>query len=244
MGGHSPRRGKNQMNDMTYEFSFHRVNSCITNYNKFAQFPIDSFGLQGVLEYFKHVYGNPPIYIHENEDSKKFNGGGLEMKHHEETMKIEVNSAIDLVGGKDEDVSNRFRSKPDEEVATLMHESRYRAWFVGHREVCHGDEPGHAYDKARHRTAGSSRNDSITGHRVGHALRWHRNGSNARGYFTWSFLDAFELLNGYESSFGLYYVDFNDPDLKRYPKLSAHWYSSFLKGGALSQGRKSHFYSL
>ena len=56
-----------------------------------------------------------------------------------------------------------------------------------------------------------------------------RNGSNARGYFIWSFLDVLELLDGYRSSFGLYYVDLEDPDLKRYPKLSAHWYSDFLK---------------
>ena len=46
----------------------------------------------------------------------------------------------------------------------------------------------------------------------------------------WSFLDVFELLDGYKSSYGLYYVDRDDPDLKRYPKLSAHWYSQFLKG--------------
>ncbi|CAL9000629.1 unnamed protein product [Prunus brigantina] len=49
-----------------------------------------------------------------------------------------------------------------------------------------------------------------------------RNGSNAKGYFIWSFLDSLELLNGYESSFGLYYIDLDDPDLKRQPKLSAH----------------------
>ncbi|KAL9259571.1 Beta-glucosidase 11-like protein [Drosera capensis] len=65
---------------------------------------------------------------------------------------------------------------------------------------------------------------------IGSLLDAIRNGSNARGYFTWSFLDVFELLDGYVSSFGLYYVDFNDPDLKRYPKLSQRWYSSFLKG--------------
>ncbi|KAF3455232.1 hypothetical protein FNV43_RR05680 [Rhamnella rubrinervis] len=56
-----------------------------------------------------------------------------------------------------------------------------------------------------------------------------RNGSNVKGYFTWSFLDSLELLDGYEGSYGLYYVDFNDPDLVRQPKLSSHWYSQFLK---------------
>ncbi|XP_021812892.1 beta-glucosidase 11-like [Prunus avium] len=56
-----------------------------------------------------------------------------------------------------------------------------------------------------------------------------RNGSNVRGYFIWSFLDSLELLDGYESSYGLYYIDLDDPDLRRQPKLSAHWYSQFLK---------------
>lgn len=40
----------------------------------------------------------------------------------------------------------------------------------------------------------------------------------------------FELFDGYEAGFGLYYVDMEDIELKRYPKLSAHWYSDFLKG--------------
>ena len=61
-----------------------------------------------------------------------------------------------------------------------------------------------------------------------------RNGSNVRGYFARSFLDVFELLDGYRSSFGLYYVDRDDPHLKRHPKLSAYWYSSFLKSGRSS----------
>ncbi|GMN62819.1 hypothetical protein TIFTF001_031899 [Ficus carica] len=56
-----------------------------------------------------------------------------------------------------------------------------------------------------------------------------RNGTNVEGYFAWSFLDSFELLDGYESSFGLYYIDLEDPELRRKPKLSAHWYSQFLK---------------
>ena len=57
-----------------------------------------------------------------------------------------------------------------------------------------------------------------------------RNGSNTKGYFLWSLLDGFEPIGGYTTSFGLYYVDLDDKQLKRYPKLSAHWYSNFLKG--------------
>ncbi|KAL1816574.1 hypothetical protein ACET3Z_019148 [Daucus carota] len=65
---------------------------------------------------------------------------------------------------------------------------------------------------------------------IGSLLDALRNGSNARGYFIWSFLDVFELLDGFESGYGLYYVDLDDKNLKRYPKLSAQWYSDFLKG--------------
>jgi beta-glucosidase len=57
-----------------------------------------------------------------------------------------------------------------------------------------------------------------------------RNGTNVKGYFAWSFMDVFELLDGYRSSYGLYYVDRNDPELRRYPKLSAKWYKQFLMG--------------
>ncbi|KAL3505316.1 hypothetical protein ACH5RR_035157, partial [Cinchona calisaya] len=57
--------------------------------------------------------------------------------------------------------------------------------------------------------------------------------SNTKGYFLWSFLDGFEVLGGYENAFGLVYVDLNDKQLRRYPKLSAHWYSHFLKGRSI-----------
>jgi beta-glucosidase/6-phospho-beta-glucosidase/beta-galactosidase len=30
------------------------------------QFSVTPWGLQGLLEYFKQAYGNPPIYIYEN----------------------------------------------------------------------------------------------------------------------------------------------------------------------------------
>uniref|UniRef100_A0A7N1A0M9 Beta-glucosidase n=1 Tax=Kalanchoe fedtschenkoi TaxID=63787 RepID=A0A7N1A0M9_KALFE len=65
---------------------------------------------------------------------------------------------------------------------------------------------------------------------IGGTLDAIRNGSNTKGYFYWSFLDMIELLDGYRYGFGLYYLDLEDPNLVRYPKLSAYWYSNFLKG--------------
>nr|GMD51400.1 beta-glucosidase 18-like [Ipomoea batatas] len=47
------------------------------------------------------------------------------------------------------------------------------------------------------------------------------NGADLRGYFIWSFLDAFEWIDGYETRFGLYYVQ--PQTLDRLPKLSATW---------------------
>ncbi|KAK6940987.1 Glycoside hydrolase family 1, partial [Dillenia turbinata] len=120
-------------------------------------FPVTPWGLQGVLEYFKSVYGNPPIYIHEN-------------------------------GQK----TDRTASLND-----------------------------------------TSRVEYLRGY-IGSMLDALRNGSNTRGYFSWSFLDVFELWDGNASSYGLYYVDLNDKDLKRHPKPSAHWYTNFLKGGRIN----------
>ncbi|XP_021749386.1 beta-glucosidase 11-like [Chenopodium quinoa] len=106
--------------------------------------------VQGVLEYFKQVYGNPPIYIHEN---------GVRTTR---TSSLDDTSRVDFL-------STSLRSLLDAA----------------------------------------------------------RNGSNVKGFFQWSFLDVIECPGGYE--FGLYYVDLDDPDLRRYPKLSAHWYSALLK---------------
>ncbi|XP_057852628.1 beta-glucosidase 22 isoform X3 [Cryptomeria japonica] len=65
---------------------------------------------------------------------------------------------------------------------------------------------------------------------LGSLLSAIRNGSNAQGYFVWSFVDLFEFLYGYEFRYGLFFVDFKDEKLKRYPTLSARWYTEFLKG--------------
>ncbi|KAG5390529.1 hypothetical protein IGI04_032070 [Brassica rapa subsp. trilocularis] len=52
-------------------------------------------------------------------------------------------------------------------------------------------------------------------------------GCNVKGYFVWSLLDNWEWAAGYSSRFGLYFVDYRDK-LKRYPKDSVHWFTSFL----------------
>ncbi|KAK9733674.1 hypothetical protein RND81_04G083400 [Saponaria officinalis] len=116
-------------------------------------FPILPWGVQGVLEYFKNVYNNPPIYIQENGQMTS---------------------------------TQTFVNDP-------------------------------------------SRIEYLQGI-MGGLLDAVRGGSNAKGYFVWSFIDLYELNYGDEQNFGLYYVDFNDPNLSRYPKLSQHWYSGFLKG--------------
>uniref|UniRef100_A0A453LUZ0 Uncharacterized protein n=1 Tax=Aegilops tauschii subsp. strangulata TaxID=200361 RepID=A0A453LUZ0_AEGTS len=56
-----------------------------------------------------------------------------------------------------------------------------------------------------------------------------RKGADVRGYFAWAFVDLFELLAGYQSRYGLYRVDFADEGRPRQARLSARWYSSFLK---------------
>ncbi|CAL5094553.1 unnamed protein product [Urochloa decumbens] len=70
--------------------------------------------------------------------------------------------------------------------------------------------------------------DYLSGY-IGSTLTALRNGANVKGYFVWSFLDVFELLGGYYLRYGLHHVDFRDPDLPRQPKLSARWYSKFLR---------------
>ncbi|OWM69098.1 hypothetical protein CDL15_Pgr025285 [Punica granatum] len=143
--------------DTALELKFQQKNSSL--------FELKPWALQGVLEYIKQTYGNPPIYIHEN---------GVVLTNDATNATLEDVPRVELLQGY---------------IGALL--------------------------------------DSL------------RNGSNARGYFTWSFMDVFELLDGYDSGFGLYYVDLDDPDLKRYPKHSAHWYSQFLKGGRVDLGSES-----
>lgn len=85
----------------------------------------------------------------------------------------------------------------------------------------------------------TSRVEYLQAH-IGSVLDAVRNGSDTRGYFAWSFLDVLEILDGYNSSFGFYYVDLDDPELKRQPKLSSYWYSHFLKGASIGPDQLIH----
>ncbi|KAJ7982298.1 Beta-glucosidase [Quillaja saponaria] len=59
-----------------------------------------------------------------------------------------------------------------------------------------------------------------------------RKGVNVKGYFAWSLLDNFEFNSGYTVRFGINFVDYKN-GLKRYPKLSAYWFTDFLKSDQL-----------
>ncbi|XP_071978349.1 lactase/phlorizin hydrolase isoform X2 [Engystomops pustulosus] len=54
-------------------------------------------------------------------------------------------------------------------------------------------------------------------------------GVDLRGYSAWSLMDNFEWATGYTERFGLYYVNFSDPNLPRIPKESVKYYRSVVQ---------------
>ncbi|OUM67692.1 glycoside hydrolase family 1 protein [Piromyces sp. E2] len=60
-------------------------------------------------------------------------------------------------------------------------------------------------------------------------IAYSEDGVDVRGYMAWSLVDNFEWENGYETRFGMSYIDFyNDKELRRVPKKSleflGQWY--------------------
>ncbi|XP_022893289.1 beta-glucosidase-like [Olea europaea var. sylvestris] len=50
-----------------------------------------------------------------------------------------------------------------------------------------------------------------------------------KGYFIWSLIDNFEWAQEYNVRFGIFYVDFQNGRLTKFPKRSAMWWMNFLK---------------
>ncbi|CAH2238343.1 jg24606 [Pararge aegeria aegeria] len=67
-------------------------------------------------------------------------------------------------------------------------------------------------------------------------------GANVIGYTVWSLMDNFEWMFGYSLKFGLYSVDFKDPQRLREPRASAFFYSSVIKHHSLDIPHSSHQY--
>ncbi|XP_026316492.1 myrosinase 1-like [Hyposmocoma kahamanoa] len=53
------------------------------------------------------------------------------------------------------------------------------------------------------------------------------------GYTAWSMMDNFEWIDGYQTKFGLYKVDFDDPERTRTPRKSAKFYADVIKHNSL-----------
>ncbi|KAK9874486.1 hypothetical protein WA026_002834 [Henosepilachna vigintioctopunctata] len=56
----------------------------------------------------------------------------------------------------------------------------------------------------------------------------HEDKVSVRGYAVWSLLDNFEWMQGYSEKFGLFHVDFKDPNRPRTTKLSSKWYKKVI----------------
>ena len=62
---------------------------------------------------------------------------------------------------------------------------------------------------------------------VQNVLRAIKVGVNVKGYFIWSFTDNFEWAEGFNTRFGLVYIDFATQ--KRIIKDSGYWFSRFIQ---------------
>ncbi|KAK9136880.1 hypothetical protein Sjap_007474 [Stephania japonica] len=179
-----------------------RIPSFTTEESKLVKGSWDFFGL------------NHYITAHVQDDSDS-----LKMKQRDVSMDACAKLILD-VGGP----SGEFPINPEGVRGSLE-------YFKQH----YGNPPVYIHENGQKTFRNASLNDTsrlkYLDSYIGSMLEAMRNGSNTKGYFTWSFMDLFELFSGYEFSYGLYYVDLDDPNLTRYPKLSAVWYSGFLKGG-------------
>ncbi len=67
-----------------------------------------------------------------------------------------------------------------------------------------------------------------------HLGREHSRGANVIGYLHWSLLDNFEWADGYTGRFGLYAVDFDDPERPRHRRRSADLYARVARANGVT----------
>ncbi|CAH2265649.1 jg15733 [Pararge aegeria aegeria] len=60
-------------------------------------------------------------------------------------------------------------------------------------------------------------------------LAIHEDKVNITGYTAWSLIDNFEWNDGYTTKFGLYEVNFDDPNRQRTPRASAKYYKNVIQ---------------
>uniref|UniRef100_A0A453FS59 Uncharacterized protein n=1 Tax=Aegilops tauschii subsp. strangulata TaxID=200361 RepID=A0A453FS59_AEGTS len=164
--------------------------------------PSDPKGLQLQLEYLKETYGNLLVYVQEN-------GMGSADDSLDDTGRVGFLSSYM------ESTLNAMRC-----VGT--------AGLQSARSFIHVN--GNGIRKLKFPAYGSQgQKESIPPCICVMLCLLCRNGADVRGYFAWAFMDLFELLSGYQLRYGLYRVDFADERLPRQARLSARWYSGFLK---------------
>ena len=61
----------------------------------------------------------------------------------------------------------------------------------------------------------------------------HRDGCDVKGYFAWSLMDNLEWTSAYTQKFGIYRVNFTDPERPRTPKQSAAFYNRLVTDNKL-----------
>ncbi|NWW53881.1 LPH hydrolase, partial [Pedionomus torquatus] len=77
---------------------------------------------------------------------------------------------------------------------------------------------------------------------INEALKAYKlDGVNLKGYNAWSFMDNFEWLNGYDPTFGLHQVDFDNPNRPRTPKRSAVYYAEIIHNNGIPLPKEDEF---